>query len=81
MSNLIPGKTYVYEKADGVTYAREFGINSADRVVVGYDYKAEERLEDELWREIRKAARNNKNLAKALDKVKVLYRLSKDDPL
>jgi hypothetical protein len=79
MKKLESNKSYIYEKADGVTYAREFG--GVDRIVVGYDFKAEERKEDELWKEIRKAARTDKNLSKALDKVKVLYRLSKDDPL
>jgi hypothetical protein len=81
MSKLSSGTTYIYEKADGVTYAREFNSGSTDRIVVGYDFKEEERQEDDLWKEIRKTARTNKNLAKALDKVKVLYRLSKDDPL
>jgi len=70
---------YIYEKADGITYARKFG--STDRIVVGYDYKAEERIEDELWKEIRKAAKTNKSLQNALDRAKVIYRLSKDDPL
>ena len=70
---------YIYEKADGITYARKFG--STDRIVVGYDFKAEERIEDELWKEIRKAAKTNKSLQKALDRAKVIYRLSKDDPL
>ena len=79
MTKLVTGETYIYEKADGVTYARKFG--ATDRVVVGYDYNAEQRKEDDLWKEIREAAKTNKNLAKALDRAKVLYRLSKDDPL
>jgi hypothetical protein len=79
MSNLKPNQPYIYEKADGVTYAREFGVT--DRIVVGYDFKAEERQEEELWREIRKAAKTNKSLQRALDRAKILYRLSKDDPL
>jgi hypothetical protein len=79
MSNLKPDQSYIYEKADGVTYAREFG--ATERIVVGYDFTAEERQEDELWKEIRKAAKTNKSLQRALDRAKILYRLSKDDPL
>jgi hypothetical protein len=79
MSNLKPNQSYIYEKADGVTYAREFG--ATERIVTGYDFNAEEKIEDELWKEIRKAARNNKSLQRALDRAKILYRLSKDDPL
>lgn len=79
MSQLKSGTQYIYEKSDGITYAREFG--ETNRIVVGYDFKAEERQEDEFWREIRKAARTNRSLQKALDRAKILYRLSKDDPL
>jgi hypothetical protein len=38
MGNLKPGATYVYEKANGVTYAREMGAPPETRQVVGYDY-------------------------------------------
>jgi hypothetical protein len=79
MSKLKPNQSYIYEKADGITYAREFG--ATERIVVGYDFTAEEKLEDELWKEIRKAAKTNKSLQRALDRAKILYRLSKDDPL
>ena len=38
MGDLTPGATYIYERANGVTYAREFGADSSTRVAVGYDY-------------------------------------------
>lgn len=79
MGKLKSNTSYIYERSEGVTYAREFG--ETNRIVVGYDFKAEERKEDELWREIRKAATSNKSLQRALDRAKILYRLSKDDPL
>lgn len=83
MSNLEPNQTYIYEKADGITYARKPG--SLDRVVIGYDHDAEKRRQEleetQLWNEIRKAAKTNKTLQRALDRAKILYRLSKDDPL
>lgn len=79
MSNLEPNQQYIYEKADGITYARKIG--STERTVIGYDFDAEIRKENELWMEIRKAAKTNKSLQRALDRAKILYRLSKDDPL
>lgn len=83
MSKLESNQTYIYEKADGVTYARKPG--SLDRIVIGYDHDVEKRKqelqESQLWDEIRKAAKTNKSLQRALDRVKILYRLSKDDPL
>ena len=38
MGQLKPGATYIYERANGVVYAREFGADPADRVLVGYGY-------------------------------------------
>ena len=38
MGSLNPGATYIYERANGVVYAREFGADPGDRTVVGYDY-------------------------------------------
>jgi hypothetical protein len=38
MGDLSPGVTYIYERADGITYAREFGAEPNTRVAVGYDY-------------------------------------------
>lgn len=84
MGTLKPGATYIYERADGIVYAREFG--STERKIVGYDYdgtgaeleKGLERLhEDRLWSEIRRVARTNPALQEALDRVKILYELSK----
>jgi hypothetical protein len=38
MTQLKPGATYIYERANGVVYAREFGADPGDRTVVGYEY-------------------------------------------
>jgi hypothetical protein len=38
MGQLKPGATYIYEKANGVTYAREHGAHPGDRVAIGWDY-------------------------------------------
>jgi hypothetical protein len=81
MGTLKPGATYVYERADGVTYAREFGSN--DRTAIGWDYDTKCKLdglkEDKFWGEIRRAAKTNPALQEALDRVKVIYELSKHE--
>lgn len=83
MGNLEPNQSYIYEKSDGITYARKFG--EKHRTVIGWDHdmfnKIEKMKEDQLWEDIREAAKTNKSLQKALERVKMLYRLSKDDPL
>jgi hypothetical protein len=38
MSQLKPDTKYIYERANGVVYAREFGDDPGARTVVGYDY-------------------------------------------
>lgn len=83
MGQLEPNATYIYERADGITYARKIG--EQDRFIVGYDYSVKESKEKEqemlIWADILEAAKTNKSLQKALERVKVLYRLSKDSPL
>jgi hypothetical protein len=84
MGKLKPGATYIYEKANGVTYARENG--SLDREAIGWDADSPHNpdvikdLEDaRLWGNIRRAAKSNPTLQEALDRVKILYELSKDN--
>lgn len=84
MSLLKPGATYVYERADGVTYAREVNAHPGDRIAIGWDYdyrtktEAVERMK--LWTAIMAAAKTNPALQEAIDRVIVLYELSKQDP-
>ena len=81
MGNLKPGATYIYERADGITYAREFG--ETERTVIGWDYEVDEKLlkirEETLWNDIRIAAKTNPVLQKELDRVIMLYHLSKEN--
>ena len=77
MGRLTPGATYIYERVDDVTYAREFG--STDRIEIGRTYNANNGMEEELlWREIRSAAKNNITLQSALDECIMIYKLSKE---
>ena len=100
MGNLKPGATYIYERADGIVYARESGADPSTRQVVGYESGAEydpitghkidhdSRTSDgrplrdhimdaKMWGEIRRAARTNPTLQDALDRVIMIYQLSK----
>ena len=38
MGTLKPGATYIYERANGVVYAREFDADPNTRFEVGYEY-------------------------------------------
>jgi hypothetical protein len=38
MGTLKPNTTYIYERANGVVYAREFGADPDTRFEVGYEY-------------------------------------------
>jgi len=37
MGTLKPDATYIYERSDGIVYAREFGADPSTRQVVGYE--------------------------------------------
>ena len=98
MGSLKPGATLIYERANGVVYAREFGADPGDRTVVGYDYDPitgqkiphdwdsrtsdgrplhDHMKEDQLWGQIRRAARTNPTLQDALDHAIMIYQLTK----
>ena len=89
MGSLKPGATYIYERDDGTVYAREAGAHPSTRTEIGYDYDArtedgrplrEHIMDAKLWGEIRRAAKNNPALQKALDQCIIIYHLSKDNP-
>lgn len=79
MGTLKPGATYIYEKANGITYAREVG--STERFEIGRDW--DRQLEDELaiWSHIIVSAKTNPALQTALDRAIMIYRLSTKDPV
>ena len=91
MGSLKPGATYIYERQGGTVYAREMGAPAKDRVAIGWDWELEDNparvrgasiddiRENHLWYEIRREAMNNKELEEALNRVKLLYYLSKKD--
>ena len=84
MGQLKPGATYIYEKANGVTYAREQGAHPGDRFEIGRDYPGPSTflgLPVEQVAELvamKEAAETNPSLQQALEHAKVLYELSRD---
>jgi len=89
MGSLKPGATYVYERNAGEVYAREVGADPSSRKLIGYNWDPingkrsthDQLIEDKMWGEIRRMAPTNPALQKALDRVIMIYRLSKDKPL
>ena len=79
MGTLKSGAKYIYEKADGITYAREFGAPHSDRFEIGRDYERFLRDELRLWEDIVQAGRTNKTLQEILERAKIVYHLSKKD--
>ena len=89
MGQLKPGATYIYERSQGIIYARESGSDPSTRQVVGYESGTEydpisghkidygHLMEDKLWGEIRRTARTNPTLQDALDRAIMIYQLSK----
>lgn len=82
MGKLIPEESYTYQTIDNATYS----INpvTKERVLIGYAYKKktlEKEQDDILWEDIRTVAKTNNALHAALERVIILYRLTKDDPL
>ena len=94
MGNLKHGTTYIHERVDNVVYAREFGADPSTRQVIGWDYdkgnpKFDPRtndgrplhdhiMEDQMWGDIRREAKTNITLQKALDRAIMIYKLSKE---
>jgi hypothetical protein len=80
MGTLKPGATYIYERNDGIVYAREMGADPQERFVVGYecgkDYESVKRNKINCA-DLLKESKNNKALADALDRVVMLYELGK----
>ncbi len=85
MGSLRPDAKIIYESPDkgGTVYGRYAGTN--ERWLVGYSHDSEstkDQIKDnQLWQDIRTAAKTNPALQKALSHAILIYRLSKDKPL
>ena len=90
MGTLRPSATYIYERNGDEIYARETGADPSTRKMIGYNYDSrtadgrplhDHIMDSKMWGEIHRAAKTNPALQKALDRVIMIYRLSKDNPL
>ena len=88
MGSLKPGATLIYGRVDNVVYSREAGADPATRVEVGWNYDSrtadgrplhDHMMDSKLWGNIHWEAKTNKLLQDALDRVKIIYELSKDN--
>ena len=76
MGQLKPGATYIYERDKDTIYAREVGTN--ERRVIGMDYPNTLSVN---WHDVQVVAKTNPALQHALDKVIMIYKLSKEPAL
>ena len=88
MGQLKPAATLIYERDGDTVYQREAGANPATRTEVGHDYDPrtqdgrplhEHIREDQLWGNIRRAARTNPALHDILDHAIMVYHLTRTD--
>lgn len=79
MGSLIPGQALIYERVDGQVFARyrDPPYNTMPRWLVGGEAKT--KPEYTLWKSILAEAETNKVLRDALDRVIIVYELSKKD--
>ena len=83
MGTLRPGAEIIYESPDGGDTVFGRYRDNNERFLVGYSIKKQQqRAEEEdveLWHNIRRAASNNEELKNLLERVKILYYLSKKE--
>lgn len=83
MGKLRSGADIIYESPDNgeTVYARYAG--EQERWLVGQSTKAKSRVdairENQLWHDIREAAKSNPSLQEALERAIIIYELSKEN--
>lgn len=80
MGNLTPGVALIYERDDGIIYAREVGADPSTRRVIGYEHAHEYdpvRRSKISWHDVLESSKTNPALADAVDRVVMLYELSR----
>ena len=80
---LIPGEPLIYERANGVVYARYRDKPEIPRWIIGGDPGAVARAQGDLldyaeWQNLCELAQTNETLKKLLDKLVVTYYIIKD---
>ena len=82
VGNLKPEVTYIYERNGEEIYAREFGKSQRTMIRKHIDpFNENLTINYELentWKDILRESQTNTTLQEALERVKILYHLSKD---
>ena len=85
MAKLLPNQPLIYERANGVVYARyrDPPHNSKPRWIIGGDPAAVARAQGELldygaWKDLCDKAMKNPSLKKQLDRLVTMYYVIKD---
>jgi len=84
LSDLIPGEALIYERANGVVYARYRDKPEIPRWIIGGDPAAVARAQGKLidygaWLDLCELALENPTLTKQLDNLVQTYYIIKDD--
>jgi hypothetical protein len=79
MGSLTPGVPLIYERANGIIYAREHG--KIERRIVGYEQGADyDPIQTSVnWNEMCRVAKSNPALKNALEQCIMIYKLSKEN--
>lgn len=77
MGSLKPDATYIYEQADGIIYAREFGTTERFEIGRTSDRVKHDHMEWDLWKEIVEQSKFHPALQSELERVKMFYLLMK----
>jgi hypothetical protein len=84
--DLIPSEALIYERVDGVVYARyrDPPFNKLDRWIVGGDPAGVARAQGDLlnysdWQDLCRLAKKHPTLEKLLDQLVTMYYVVKDD--
>ena len=85
MGTLIPGEALIYERSNGVVYARyrDPPHNTIPRWIIGGDPDAIERAQGNLfsyrdWQDVERLAKNHPTIKKQLDNLLTLYYIVRD---
>ena len=86
MADLLPGEALIYERSDGVVYARyrDPPHNTVPRWIIGGDPAAVARAQGDMlnyseWQDLCRLAQEHPTLEKLLDKLVTTYYIVKDD--
>lgn len=86
MTKMIPGEPLIYERADGVVYARyrDPPYNTLPRWIVGGDPAGVARAQGDLlnysdWQDLCRLSKENPMLEKLMNKLVITYYMIKDE--